>query len=343
MLAAIFIWTLLTQPKDRLICSMWVSNPPTLDTMAAAGCNWPPDMTHFYVWRAFDWRTGNVVCQRPASELPGITCSLIPLDDYLLQVYQPGFQDLLCNLTITHAGPPTKDEIKAGCPGHIPAHFDETLAYSGPPLPTPTPAPPVCPMPQLTTDQLPANATALATNNNYQLLAGQLQEHYGNNYDLSAWQNQYDPDIYQAALTYQVPPRLLKGLFAQESQFWPIWNTTPADIKEDEVGLGRLTDAGADLVLRYSPDLFQQFCPQAMSNNFCQMGYYFLTDDQRYAVRSLFRHSLNLYGSPRPGGFGRACADPGVGTGLEGLLLRGRGGGPPGRPGALLGVRAGGL
>jgi len=48
-----------------------------------------------------------------------------------------------------------------------------------------------------------------------------------------------------------VPAQLLKNIFLRESQLWPgIYNS----IKE--VGLGHLTDNGADTILLWNPDFF---------------------------------------------------------------------------------------
>jgi hypothetical protein len=58
------------------------------------------------------------------------------------------------------------------------------------------------------------------------------------------WQNRFDKLIFSAALQTGVPARLLKNMFARESQFWP--GTTP---DHPEVGLGQMTDGGADAVL----------------------------------------------------------------------------------------------
>jgi len=298
MLTAIFIWAILSQPRDRLVCTMWVSQPPTQALMASAGCIWPPDQNSLLIWKAEDWQTGSIACERPASELPLINCNLNPLDHYKLVVYQPEFQELFCYVTVNHEGPPTSNEIAAGCPpDKIQSGYDSKLVYNGPPIPSESP-PPVCPMPELKSNELPADASTLSTSKNYELLASHLQLYYGNNFDLVDWQNQFDQDIYQAGTTFHVPPRLLKGVIAQESQFWPLWNTV-IDDKGSEVGLGQLTDDGADLVMQYSPDLFHQFCQQVTTGDSCALGYDLLPAQQREMVRNLFRQSLILYGTPR--------------------------------------------
>ena len=266
--------------------------------MASAGCIWPPDQNSLLIWKAVDWQTGSIACELPASELPLIGCPLTPLDNYMLEVFQPAFQELFCYVTVGHEGPPTSDEIVAACPSDkIKGGYATSLVYTGPATPAATPAP-VCSMPDLKPEELPADASALSTSKNYQLLASNLQQYYGNNFDLTQWQNQFDQDIYQAGASVRVPPRLLKAVIAQESQFWPLWNTV-IDNKGTEVGLGQVTDDGADLVMQYSPDLFHQFCPQVTTGDWCALGYDLLPALQREMIRNLFRQSLILYGTPR--------------------------------------------
>jgi len=52
---------------------------------------------------------------------------------------------------------------------------------------------------------------------------------------LFQWQNKQNDRFYDAGKKYNVPPRLVKGMVSQESQFWP-----ESDI-EGEYGLGRIT------------------------------------------------------------------------------------------------------
>lgn len=70
------------------------------------------------------------------------------------------------------------------------------------------------------------------------------------------WQNQFDLVIWDAARKTGIPPRLLKTLIEQESQFWP----ANARRMAYEYGLGQLSQAGADVVLRYDNDLFNTVC-----------------------------------------------------------------------------------
>jgi hypothetical protein len=70
------------------------------------------------------------------------------------------------------------------------------------------------------------------------------------------WQNQFDLIIWDTARQVGIPPRLLKVLMEQESQFWPANGRRMAY----EYGLGQLSQAGADVVLRYDNNLFNTVC-----------------------------------------------------------------------------------
>jgi hypothetical protein len=280
---------------------MWISQGPTQAVLASAGCLWTKEQAAQYVWRGVDYQTGQVLCQRPASELPRITCDLWPLDHYLIKVYEPNYRTNYCLATLQHTGPPTDQDIAAQCPkGALPAlqNGEATWQFitSGP-APVPDPAPVICPLPALTADQLPADASGLATHANYQLLAAQLRWYYGTDAEMDDWQNQLDPNIYRAGEDTQVPPRLLKAMFAQETQFWPL--NDPFSPSRGETGLGQLTDDGADLVLHYDPDLFSQWCHVAIDKSYCTKGYDMITDVQRQMVRDVLRAALNITGTPQ--------------------------------------------
>lgn len=286
----VFIWYLLSTPSDRLVCSMWISNPPSRADMAAAGCNWTTQQAPGYVLRGIRISDGQIMCERPASELPRLTCDLWPLDHYLLRVYEPGYQDQLCALSIMHDGPPSAEDITAQCTKPLPSSYLVKLIMSGPYLP-PTPPAPICPMPKLDPTDLPSSPAALATSNHYDLLAYHLRWYYGSDIEMDTWQNQFDPEIYKAGLSLRVPPRILKAIFAQESQFWPTHNKT-IDKTTNEIGIGQLTDDGADLVIRYTPALYAQYCPMATLTSRCSHGYDLLTDNERQMIRDIFRRSL---------------------------------------------------
>jgi hypothetical protein len=104
---------------------------------------------------------------------------------------------------------------------------------------------------------------------------------------VTAWQNQFDGIILSVAKDTGVPARLLKNLFAIESQFWP-----GRSLKND-IGLGQLTERGADTTLLWNPPFFYQFCPLVMDSTECSKGYLHLTDDQREYLRLALIQSVD--------------------------------------------------
>ena len=89
------------------------------------------------------------------------------------------------------------------------------------------------------------------------------------NAEVVAWQNIFNQAIYQAALDTHVPAYLLKGLFAQESQFWP------ASKLDFEYGLGHLTRSGVETALVWSPELYGDICRGTLGKDCHQSGSYF--------------------------------------------------------------------
>ena len=94
------------------------------------------------------------------------------------------------------------------------------------------------------------------------------------------WQNQFDGLILDTAKETNVPAHLLKNLFARESQFWPGIFQGAADI-----GLGQLTENGADTALFWNKSFFNQFCPLVMDAETCGLGYANLEEDQQVELR----------------------------------------------------------
>ena len=174
----LFIWILFSRPFDRPVCSMWISQAPTQAVMNSAGCQWTADQAKGYVWRGVDYQTSEVKCERPAGQLPLITCDLWPLDHYLIRVYEPGYRTNYCYASIEHAGEPTQADMAAQCPKNALTAWQDKQAdwqfITSGPAPTPDPAPVICPLPDLTPNQLPADASDLATHKDYQLLAANL-------------------------------------------------------------------------------------------------------------------------------------------------------------------------
>jgi len=101
------------------------------------------------------------------------------------------------------------------------------------------------------------------------------------------WQNQFDGIILNVGKDTGVPAHLLKNLFARESQFWP-----GTSLKND-VGLGQLTEQGADTTLLWNPPFFNQFCPLVMDSAECNKGYLGLDSDQQEYVRISLNQAVN--------------------------------------------------
>jgi hypothetical protein len=104
---------------------------------------------------------------------------------------------------------------------------------------------------------------------------------------VTAWQNQFDDLILNVAKDSGVPAHLLKNLFAIESQFWP-----GTSLKSD-IGLGQLTERGADTTFLWNPPFFYQFCPLVMDSSECKDGYLGLDDDQKEYMRLALISAVN--------------------------------------------------
>lgn len=102
-----------------------------------------------------------------------------------------------------------------------------------------------------------------------------------------AWQNQFDELILNVAKDSGVPAHLLKNLFAKESQFWP-----GVSLKSD-IGLGQLTEQGADTTLMWNPPFFHQFCPLVMDSFDCRNGYLGLDEEGQDYVRLALISAVN--------------------------------------------------
>ncbi|MBK7451066.1 MAG: hypothetical protein IPJ47_17330 [Anaerolineales bacterium] len=102
------------------------------------------------------------------------------------------------------------------------------------------------------------------------------------------WQNSFDELILKTARETGVPAFLLKNLFARESQFWPGIFQAAGDI-----GLGQLTENGADTTLFWNRSFFNQFCPLVMDSEICGIGYANLNEQQQVELRSALVGSVN--------------------------------------------------
>lgn len=104
---------------------------------------------------------------------------------------------------------------------------------------------------------------------------------------ITAWQNQFDDIILSVAKDTGVPAHLLKNMFAIESQFWP------GRSLRNDIGLGQLTEKGADTALLWNPPFFRQFCPLVMDAAECSKGYLHLSDEQQKYVRLTLIEAVN--------------------------------------------------
>lgn len=100
------------------------------------------------------------------------------------------------------------------------------------------------------------------------------------------WQNQYDISIWAAARSIGIPPRLIKVLIEQESQFWP----GNGRYAINEFGLGQLNQTGADVALRWDNELFSSICNGLLydcSSVYGRLPYYVQATARGGMVRSL--------------------------------------------------------
>lgn len=126
---------------------------------------------------------------------------------------------------------------------------------------------------------------------------------------VTAWQNRFDQPILRVAQTSHVPAALLKRMFAQESQFWP---GTYFDSKE--IGLGQITESGADTTLLWNPSFFVQFCPLVLGQGACGQGYLQLRPGEQALLRGALAGQANASCTTCPAGVDMDRADQSVGV-----------------------------
>lgn len=101
------------------------------------------------------------------------------------------------------------------------------------------------------------------------------------------WQNRFDHLILEVAQETGVPAQMLKRLFARESQFWP------ALFQDSDIGLGQLTEDGADTTLLWNASFFEQFCPLILSSDRCEKGYLHIDKTEREMLRIGLVNTVN--------------------------------------------------
>lgn len=270
MIPIIYLFALLTIPADKYLCDLW-TRAITQDNMMKA-CGTLQLEGHRVDVYDLDME---FICAKPGPSLMNISeeCQLEgPLDEYVLRIVQPGFSELICIVESEHAEKPTTEEIQTQCP-FAPKHTvkyvgikapDERLSFT-------------CPQRDLQTgsglyDQA-ADVGALHTRDELTWLAGRLiwggmvKTNCGGSglYPVTfianpcgltfarttviTWQNQFNAEIYAAAIAHNVPARLLKRMMMIESQFWPFYIPTHTG----EIGVMQVTDNGLDTLLRFDP------------------------------------------------------------------------------------------
>jgi hypothetical protein len=126
---------------------------------------------------------------------------------------------------------------------------------------------------------------------------------------VNEWQNRFDELILTTAQETDVPARLLKNLFARESQFWPGIYQAAGD-----VGLGQLTENGADTTLFWNRSFYNQFCPVVLPAESCGDGYMHLKEDEKAELRRALVGSVNATCADCPLGLDLTQADFSVGV-----------------------------
>ena len=134
---------------------------------------------------------------------------------------------------------------------------------------------------------------------------------------MTEWQNRFDVLIMKASEETSIPATLIKRLFARESQFWPgVFN------EGEDIGLGQLTENGADIAFLWNPVFFEEFCPLVFdeSGDECDSGYLNLDDAQQERIRGALVYSVNALRDDAPLGIDLAQADFSVGVFANTLL-----------------------
>ncbi len=121
------------------------------------------------------------------------------------------------------------------------------------------------------------------------------------------WQNRFDRLILETAQETGVPARLLKNLFARESQFWP-----SVLVNTNEFGLGQLTEDGAETALLWNPSFYKSFCPLVFTKEYCARGYLRLDEEDKRLLRLALLNNANAFCAECPLGLDMSSADVSV-------------------------------
>jgi hypothetical protein len=107
--------------------------------------------------------------------------------------------------------------------------------------------------------------------------------------EVNAWQNRFDTEIRRVAAEKKVPARLLKYLFAHETQFWPGYHEAYV-----EYGLGQFTELGTDFLLLWNDDYYEALCPQVLRADVCRAGYPHLDEEHQEMLRVEVLKRVNM-------------------------------------------------
>ncbi len=133
--------------------------------------------------------------------------------------------------------------------------------------------------------------------------------------DIVSWQNRFDALIFSAARETGISARLLKSLFARESQFWPGLSEEGMD-----AGFGQMTEEGADTALQWNPIFFESFCPSVLESEACDKGYLHLDEDAQLQLREALVAQVNASCDSCPLGVDLAQADSSIAIFAHALL-----------------------
>ena len=278
----LYFFLLLSLPASPA-CVLWIDHAPIPRDYLAPVC---PALLG---WEWYDLRLlddhGDLLCTWPAKNgLTAPPCQPVPSNNYHIEVWlnQPV---QVCNLWVQEPAYSERD-LLAQCPNWLDEYREGTLSIQGPyAINPPAAAAAACTLPQV------SNSTTIATQSDYKFLEGRLNW-WGVGVSAWDWQNRFDESIRGAADAAGVPAALLKGMIAQESQFWPLWNGDAG-----EVGWMQVTWIGTETALRHDPELFARYCQHALWGSTCA-GYDLLSSAQQTAVQTELIKSLQVEGTP---------------------------------------------
>lgn len=270
MTTILFIFAILTAPRDVIVCDLWTAYL----TQEAFDAACPITALSPYRLDVYPLDMSERVCTRSASSLPRVLedCNLEgPLDLYVLRIVKPRQSDLICFYESASDTPPTPEQVREQCP----EAREFVVEYAGTrrveELPKFS-----CPAREIPTGhglyEQPFDTHGLVTRDELPLLAGQLIwlrvvpviscngaagvtpervatpcGYLSAHDDVIHWQNQFNAAILEAAVEWRVPARLLKRMMMIESQFWIFHERGEAG----EIGIMQITDNGLDTLLRW--------------------------------------------------------------------------------------------